>query len=96
MTKEEAFVKYKEIFDYAEVGKNLEEIVNIDELMTTPASASADSGLAYEGAILFHTLMIWHFANKLSVVYNNISPVFFIRGTQNGTCFSKYINVIIH
>ena len=75
MTKEEAFVKYKEIFDYAEVGKKLEDIVDIDELMITPASVSADSGLAYEGAILFHTLMIWHFANKLSAVYNNISPV---------------------
>ena len=75
MTKEEAFVKYKEIFDYAEVGKKLEDIVDINELMITPASVSADSGLAYEGALLFHTLMIWHFANKLSAVYNNISPV---------------------
>lgn len=75
MTKEEAFVKYKEIFDYAEIGKSIEEIVNIDQLMITPANTSADSGLAYEGALLYHTLMIWHFANKLSTVYNNISPI---------------------
>ena len=75
MTKEEAFVKYKEIFDYAEIEKPIEEIIDVDELLITPAAPSADSGLAYEGSLLFHTLMIWHFANKLLPVYNSISQV---------------------
>ena len=75
MTKEEAFVKYKEIFNFAEIGKEIEDIVDVNELMVTPAAPSVDSGVAYEGAVLFHTLMVWHFANKLLPIYTKIAPI---------------------
>ena len=75
MTKEEAFVKYKEIFDFAEIGKEIEEIVDVNELMITPAAPTLDSGLAYEGSVLFHTIMVWHFAKKILPVYESIGNV---------------------
>ena len=75
MTKEEAFVKYKEIFNFAEIGKEIEDIVDVNELMVAPAAPSVDSGVAYEGAVLFHTLMVWHFANKLLPIYTKIAPI---------------------
>ena len=75
MTKEEAYVKYKGIFDFAEINVEIEKIVNVDELMVAPAAPSLDSGVAYEGAIMFHTLMVWHFANKLLPIYSKIAPV---------------------
>lgn len=75
MTKEEAYVKYKEIFDFAEIGKDVEAIVDVNLLMETPAAPSLDSGVAYEGALMFHTLMVWHFANKLLPIYSKIGPV---------------------
>lgn len=75
MTQEEAFVKYKEIFDFANVGKALEEIVNVDELFKTPAAPTLDSGVAYDGAIIFHSLMVWHFANTLLPIYSKIGHI---------------------
>lgn len=75
MTIEEAYIKYKEIYDFAEIGKELEEVVNLDELLKTPAAPSVDSGVAYDGALIYHGIMVWHFANKLLPVYNNISQI---------------------
>lgn len=75
MTIEEAYVKYKEIYDFADIGKEIENVVDITELMKTPAAPSLDSGVAYDGAVLYHTIMVWHFANKLLPIYNNISQV---------------------
>jgi hypothetical protein len=75
MTKEEAYVKYKEIFDFAEIGKELEEIVDVQTLINAPAAPSKDSGIAYDGALMFHTIMAWHFANKLLPIYDKIAPV---------------------
>lgn len=75
MTKEEAFVKYKEIFGFANIGKEIEEIVDVEAFMNTPAAPSLDSGVAYDGALLFHTIMVWHFANKLLPIYSKIAPI---------------------
>lgn len=75
MTKEEAYVKYLEIFKLANTGKEFDEIVNADLFINTPAAPSLDSGLAYDGAVMFHTIMVWHFANKLLPIYNNISNI---------------------
>jgi hypothetical protein len=75
MTNEEAFIKYKEIFNFANVGKELEDIVDVETFMKTPAAPSIESGVAYDGAIMFHTLMVWHFANKLLPIYNKISSI---------------------
>lgn len=75
MTKEEAYIKYKEIYDFAGIGKDVEAIVDINLLMETPAAPSLDSGVAYEGALMFHTIMVWHFANKLLPIYSKIAPV---------------------
>lgn len=75
MTKEEAYVKYKEIFDFAEIGKDIETIVDVNLLMNSPAAPSLDSGVAYDGALMFHTIMIWHFANKLLPIYSKIAPI---------------------
>jgi hypothetical protein len=72
MTKEEIFLKYKEIFDFANVGRELEKIVDVEQFMVTPAAPLIDSGVAYEGAIMYHTVMVYHFANKLLPIYNNI------------------------
>lgn len=75
MTKEEAYVKYNEIYKFAEISKNVEDIVNVEELMVTPVSPSRDSGLAYEGSVLFHTLMVWYFAKKLLPIYGIINQI---------------------
>ena len=75
MTKEEAFVKYCEIFKFAELGKELSDIVDVESFMNTPAAPTIGTGVAYDGALMFHTLMVWHFANKLLPVYNNIHTV---------------------
>ena len=75
MTKEEAFVKYCEIFKFAELNKELSDIVDVDMFMNTPAAPTLETGVAYDGALMFHTLMVWHFANKLLPVYNNIHTV---------------------
>ena len=75
MTKEEAYVKYKEIFDFAEIEKDIETIVDVNLLMNTPAAPSLDSGVAYDGALMFHIIMVWHFANKLLPIYNKIAPI---------------------
>lgn len=75
MTKEEAYVKYKEIFDFAEIGKDIETIVDVNLLMNTPAAPSLDSGVAYDGALMFHTIMVYHFANKLLPIYSKIAPI---------------------
>lgn len=75
MTKEEAFVKYCEIFKFAELNKELSDIVDVDMFMNTPAAPTLETGVAYDGALMFHTLMVWHFANKLLPVYNNIATV---------------------
>lgn len=75
MTIEEAYIKYKEIYDFADIGKEIESVVDITELMKTPAAPSLDSGVAYDGAVIYHTIMVWHFANKLLPIYNNISQV---------------------
>lgn len=75
MTKEEALIKYKEIYEFAKINKPLEDIINVDELINAPAAPTADSGVAYEGAVLFHTIMVWHFANKLLPIYNTISHI---------------------
>ena len=75
MTKEEAFVKYKELYNSAEIGKEIEEIVDVEDLLATPCAPTIDSGVAYDGAILFHTIMVWHFASKLLPIYNKIYQV---------------------
>ena len=75
MTTEEAYVRYKEIFDFAEIGKDIDSIVDVNLLMTAPAAPTLDSGLAYDGSVLFHTLMVWHFANKLLPIYSKIAPI---------------------
>lgn len=71
----EAFIKYKELFDFAEINVNLEDIVDVDELMKTPAAPSLDTGLAYTGSLLYHIIMVSHFANKLLPIYNTIGPI---------------------
>ena len=75
MTKEEAFAKYKEIFDFANINVDLEKVVDIEKLMVSPAANMIDTGLAYEGALMFHTIMVWHFANKLLPIYNKIHHI---------------------
>lgn len=86
MTKEEAFVKYCEIYQMGDVGKEISDIVDTEKLMNTPAAPSLDSGVAYDGAVVFHTIMVWHFANKLLPIYNNI-------GTINQTSLAKVISL---
>lgn len=75
MTKEEVFVKYKELFDYAEIGKNLEEIVDLDTFMASPAAPSADSGLANEGDLMRHIVMINYYAKNIASIYKTIYEV---------------------
>lgn len=75
MTIEEAFIKYKEIFDYANIGKQLEEIVDIEKLLKTPMMTNEDSGLAYEGAVIYYVIMTWHFATQILKIYNKIATV---------------------
>lgn len=75
MTNEEAFVKYLEIYNFAEIDKDFAEIIDVEEFKKTPANPALDSGLAYEGSLMFHIMMVWHFAKKLSAIYENISPI---------------------
>lgn len=75
MNINEAFVEYKKIFDCAEINVDLEKIVNIEELMKTPAAPALETGLGYEGSLLYHIIMVSYFANKLIPTYNTISPI---------------------
>ena len=75
MTKEEAFVSYMDIYKLANIDVELSNIVNLDEFKNSPAAPSLDSGVAYDGALMFHTIMVWHFANKLLPIYNSIAPI---------------------
>ena len=75
MTIEEAFIQYKEIYQIANIGKELEEIINVDELLKTPLAINVDSGLAYDGAIIYHSIAMWFYAKKLHPVYSTIYNV---------------------
>ena len=72
MTIEEAFIQYKEIYQIANIGKELEEIINVDELLKTPLAINVDSGLAYDGAIIYHSIAMWFLCEKItsSLFYN--------------------------
>ena len=75
MTLEEAYIKYKEIYDFAEINVPLENVVDVEELKITPAAPTLETGLAYEGSVLYHTIMVWHFAQKIASIYNSIKTV---------------------
>ena len=75
MTKEEAFVMYMDIYNSANIDVELTKIVNLDEFKNAPAAPSLDSGVAYDGALMYHTIMVWHFANKLLPIYNSIASI---------------------
>jgi hypothetical protein len=75
MTNEEAFVKYLEIYNFAEIEKDFNDIIDVEEFKKTPANPMLDSGLAYEGSLMFHILMVWHFAKKISCIYENITQI---------------------
>lgn len=71
----EAYVKYKELFDFAEINVKLEDIVDVEELMKTPAAPSLETGLAYAGSILYHTALVYKFAKELLPIYKHIAPI---------------------
>lgn len=77
-TLEESFVAYKQLFDDANVGKELEEIVDVNELLKTPAAPSLDTGLAFNGSVIYLTNMMWYFAEKIMSFYGavcrNVNP----------------------
>lgn len=75
MTLNEAYVEFKKIYDFANLDIELESFVNVDELMKCPAAPSLDSGVAYDGALLYHTILTYHFARKIASFYNSIYQV---------------------
>lgn len=76
MTNEEAFVRFKELYDYAEIGVELEQLVDIEEFKKTTIAPSLDTGLAYDGSIMFHALTIWFYAKRItSNIYNTIATI---------------------
>lgn len=75
MTVQEAYVQFKELYDFAEIGVELESIAPMEELMKTPAAPTSDSGLAYEGAILFHTIMVWYYVKKVASLYKAVYEI---------------------
>lgn len=75
MNTNESFVKFKTIFDAAEINVDLEKIVNVDELMKASAAPTVDTGLGFEGSLLYHIRRVWYFAQELSKIYSIISPV---------------------
>lgn len=75
MNINEAFVEYKKIFDCAEINVKLEDIVDVEELMKTPAAPTLETGLGYEGSLLYHIIMVSYFANKLIPAYNTITAI---------------------
>lgn len=75
MDVNEAFVKYKEIYDFAGIGKELETVVSPELLMTTPVAPTLDSGLAYPGAILYHTIMVYHYARQVANMLKSVYRV---------------------
>jgi hypothetical protein len=75
MNINEAFVEYKKIFDCAEINVKLEDIVDVEELMKTPAAPTLETGLGYEGSLLYHIIMVSYFANKLIPTYNTITTI---------------------
>ena len=65
MSIEEAYVEYREIYDCAITEIPFEELVNAEEFKKCPAAPALDSGVAYPGAIMYHTILAYHFAKKL-------------------------------
>lgn len=74
-TIEEYFVKYQELYKYAEINVELEKVVNAEQLMTTPVAPNAETGLAYEGSLLCHVANVWHYARLLLPIYNEIKVI---------------------
>lgn len=65
MTIEEAYIEYRKIYDFAVTEVPFEELLNVEEFQKCPAAPSLDSGVAYDGALMYHTILVYHFARKL-------------------------------
>lgn len=75
MTIEEAYVEYRKIYDYALAETPFEELVNVDEFKKCPAAPSSDSGVGYEGALMYHTILVYHFAKKVREMLGSIIKI---------------------
>lgn len=75
MDVNEAYVEYRKIYDYANLGKELESIVPVEQLMVSPVAPSLESGLAYPGAVLFHTIMVYHYARRIAAMLKSVYEV---------------------
>jgi hypothetical protein len=75
MIKEEVLIQYKELYQTANIGVELENIVDIEQLQKTPVLINKDSGLAYDGALIYYSLTMWFYAKKLQPIYSSIHNV---------------------
>jgi hypothetical protein len=75
MTIEEAYVEYRKIYDFAVPELPFEELVNVDNFLKCPAAPSLDSGVAYDGALIYHTILVYHFARKVQAMFGSVTKV---------------------
>ena len=75
MTIDEAYVEYRKIYDYAVTDVPFEDLVNVEEFKKCPAAPSLDSGVAYEAALIYHTILVYHFARKVQSMLGSVAKI---------------------
>ena len=75
MTIDEAYVEYRKIYDYAEIEVEFEALVDVEEFKKSPCAPTADSGVAYDGALMYHTILVYHYARKVQAMFSSIVKV---------------------
>ena len=75
MTIDEAYVEYRKIYDYAEIGVEFEALVDVEEFQKSPCAPTTDSGVAYDGALMYHTILVYHYARKVQAMFSSIVKV---------------------
>ena len=65
-TIDEMYVEYRSIYDSVITTIPFEEMVDVEEFKKCPCAPALDSGVAYDGALMYHITLVLHFARQLS------------------------------
>lgn len=65
-TIDEMYVEYRSIYDSVIPDVPFESMVDAEEFKKCPCAPALDSGVAYDGSLMYHLTLILHFAKQLS------------------------------
>ena len=65
-TIDEMYVEYRSIYDSVIPDVPFESMVDAEEFKKCPCAPSLDSGVAYDGSLMYHLTLVLHFAKQLS------------------------------